>query len=126
MRTRRRKFSGGRMRVVIASLMALGLVASMAASALADEGMWTFDNFPTAAVKQKYGVTIDRKWLDHGQASAIRLAGGWSAFVVSPNGLVLTNHHCVAGCAQNLSSPEHAYVKNGFFTSRSEEEKQCP
>jgi hypothetical protein len=94
--------------------------------ALADEGMWTFDNFPAAQVKQKYGVTIDQKWLDHVQASAVRLAGGCSASVVSPNGLVLTNHHCVAGCAQNLSSPEHDYVKNGFFTARLEEEKQCP
>ncbi|HXJ00757.1 MAG TPA: S46 family peptidase [Micropepsaceae bacterium] len=94
--------------------------------AFADEGMWTFDNFPAAQVKQKFGVTIDKKWLDHVQASAVRLAGGCSASVVSPNGLVLTNHHCVAGCAQNLSSPDHDYVKNGFTTARPEDEKQCP
>ena len=102
------------------------LLVCASSSALADEGMWTFDNFPAAAVKQKYGVTIDQKWLDHVRASAVRLAGGCSASVVSPNGLVLTNHHCVAGCAQNLSSPEHDYVKNGFFTARPEEEQQCP
>jgi hypothetical protein len=110
-----------RLKALFASL----LVCS-AAPAFADEGMWTFDNFPAARVKQAYGVTIDQKWLDHVQASAIRLAGGCSASVVSANGLVLTNHHCVAGCAQNLSSPEHDYVKNGFFTARPEEEKQCP
>jgi hypothetical protein len=102
------------------------LLVCASSSALADEGMWTFDNFPAAAVKQKYGVTIDQKWLDHVRASAVRLAGGCSASVVSANGLVLTNHHCVAGCAQNLSSPEHDYVKNGFFTARSEDEQQCP
>src|SRR6202171_2254120 len=102
------------------------LLVCASVPALADEGMWTFDNFPAAAVKQKYGVTIDQKWLDHVRASAVRLAGGCSASVVSPNGLVLTNHHCVAGCAQNLSSPEHDYVKNGFFTARPEEEQQCP
>jgi hypothetical protein len=107
-------------------LLLAALLMSAAAPALADEGMWTFDNFPAALVKQKYGVTIDQKWLDHVRSSAVRLAGGCSASVVSPNGLVLTNHHCVAGCAQNLSSPEHDYVKNGFFTARSEEEKQCP
>src|SRR5882757_3604911 len=90
--------------------------------ALADEGMWTFDNFPAAQVKQKYGVTIDQKWLDHVQASAVRLAGGCSASVVSSNGLVLTNHHCVAGCAQNLSSTDHDYVKNGFTAARTEDE----
>ena len=102
------------------------LLACAAMPAFADEGMWTIDNFPAAAVKAKYGVTIDQKWLDHVQASAVRLAGGCSASVVSANGLVLTNHHCVAGCAQNLSSPEHDYVKNGFFTARPEDEKQCP
>ena len=107
-------------------LLLATLFMSAAAPALADEGMWTFDNFPAAQVKQKYGVTIDQKWLDHVRSSAVRLAGGCSASVVSPNGLVLTNHHCVAGCAQNLSSSEHDYVKNGFFTARTEEEKQCP
>ncbi len=104
----------------------ISLLMSAAVPAFADEGMWTFDNFPAAQVKQKYGVTIDQKWLDHVRAGAVRLAGGCSASVVSPNGLVLTNHHCVAGCAQNLSSPEHDYVKNGFFTARNEDEKQCP
>ena len=107
-------------------LILAGLLASSVAPAFADEGMWTFDNFPAAQVKEKYGVAIDKKWLDHVQASAVRLAGGCSASVVSPNGLVLTNHHCVAGCAQNLSTPEHDYVKNGFFTARLEDEKQCP
>jgi hypothetical protein len=102
------------------------LLACASVPALADEGMWTFDNFPAAAVKQKYGVTVDQKWLDHVRASAVRLAGGCSASVVSPNGLVLTNHHCIAGCAQNLSAPEHDYVKNGFFTARLEDEQQCP
>ena len=107
-------------------LLLASLFLSAAVPAFADEGMWTFDNFPAAQVKQKYGVTIDQKWLDHVRASAVRLAGGCSASVVSPDGLVLTNHHCVAGCAQNLSSPEHDYVKNGFFTARNEDEKQCP
>ncbi|HMI96422.1 MAG TPA: S46 family peptidase [Micropepsaceae bacterium] len=109
------------MKILLAALLACASVP-----ALADEGMWTFDNFPAAAVKQKYGVTVDQKWLNHVRASAVRLAGGCSASVVSPNGLVLTNHHCIAGCAQNLSAPEHDYVKNGFFTARLEDEQQCP
>src|SRR5215467_12898917 len=107
-------------------LLIAALLASVAAPALADEGMWTFDNFPSAAVKAKYGVDVDQKWLDHVRASAVRLAGGCSASVVSSEGLVLTNHHCVAGCAQNLSSPENDYVKNGFFTEKTEDELQCP
>ena len=105
------------------------LLASLvcaSAPALVDEGMWTFDNFPSDAVKAKYGVTVDKAWLDHVQASAVRLAGGCSASVVSPDGLVLTNHHCVAGCVQDLSTPAKDYIKTGFSTARREDEKQCP
>jgi Peptidase S46 len=102
------------------------LLACATTPAFADEGMWTFDNFPSQAVKQKYGVDIDGKWLDHVRGAAVRLAGGCSASVVSAEGLVLTNHHCVAGCVQNLSTQEKDYIKEGFFTASREEEKQCP
>ncbi len=102
------------------------LLACASTPAFADEGMWTFDNFPAGEVKQKYGVEIDKKWLDHVRNSAVRLAGGCSASLVSPQGLVLTNHHCVAGCVQNLSTPEKDYLKNGFFPKARDEEKLCP
>ena len=98
----------------------------VAASALADEGMWTFDNFPSQIVEEKYGVTIDQGWLDHVRANAGRMANGCSSSLVSDDGLVFTNHHCVIGCVQNLSTPEVDYVENGFFTHARSEERQCP
>ena len=106
----------------------LSAVATLAAltPVLADEGMWTFDNFPSQAVKQKYGVTIDQAWLDRVRAGAVRLAGGCSASLVSSEGLVLTNHHCVAGCVQDLSTAGRDYLKGGFFPSSRSEERQCP
>jgi hypothetical protein len=106
----------------------ISAVATLAAltPALADEGMWTFDNFPSAAVKQKYGVTIDQAWLDRVRAGAVRLAGGCSASLVSAEGLVLTNHHCVAGCVQDLSTSERDYLKTGFMPASRSEEKRCP
>src|SRR5665213_2982116 len=107
-------------------LAAATLLTMGATAAFVDEGMWTFDNFPAASVKATYGVTIDKAWLDHVQASAVRLSDGCSASVVSGHGLVLTNHHCVAGCAQDLSTAEHDYVKNGFMPAKREEERQCP
>src|SRR5215472_8382878 len=113
------------MRDPMSTKLLLAALLLTASPVLADEGMWTFDNFPSAQVKAKYGVTIDQAWLDHVRASAVRL-NGCSASVVSAEGLVLTNHHCVAGCAQNLSNPENDYVKNGFFTGKREDEKQCP
>ena len=85
----------------------ISAVATLAAftPALADEGMWTFDNFPSQTVQQKYGVTIDQAWLDRVRAGAVRLAGGCSASLVSSEGLVLTNHHCVAAACRTCPRP---------------------
>lgn len=113
------------------NLTIAGVVAAIcgllfAAPASADEGMWTFDHFPAASVKAAYGVTIDKTWLDHVQGAAVRLSSGCSASVVSPAGLVLTNHHCVADCAQDLSSPSEDYITSGFTALTRRDERLCP
>ena len=92
----------------------------------ADEGLWTFDNFPAAEVRAKYGVTIDQAWLNSVQQSAVRLSTGCSASLVSREGLVLTNHHCVEDCVENLSTPERDHIKTGFLTASRAEERLCP
>src|SRR5689334_25246403 len=97
-----------------AAFVAVGLLGR---AALADEGLWTFDNFPAAAVKAKYGVDIDQAWLDRVQHAAVRLSTGCSASVVSPEGLVLTNQHCIWDCAQDLSTPQHDNIKSGFIAA---------
>jgi hypothetical protein len=110
---------------IFAPLCAVGFLL-LTAAARADEGMWTFDNFPSAAVKTKYGVAVDQAWLDHVRGAAVRLSSGCSASVVSGEGLVLTNHHCVRDCAQSLSSASNDYVQNGFQSAKREDEKLCP
>jgi hypothetical protein len=110
---------------IFTPLCAVGFLL-LTAAARADEGMWTFDNFPSAAVKTKYGVAVDQAWLDHVRGAAVRLSSGCSASVVSGEGLVLTNHHCVRDCAQSLSSANNDYVQNGFQTARREDERLCP
>lgn len=101
-------------------------VVGLSGAALADEGLWTLDNFPAAAVKVKYGVTLDKAWLDHVQHAAVRLSTGCSASVVSPKGLLLTNHHCISDCVQDLSTPQHDYIKSGFIAANRREERLCP
>ncbi len=112
-----------------ASLAALGaataVLSAPAAPAKAEEGMWTFDNFPIATVNQTYGTNIDQAWLDRVREAAVRLQG-CSASLVSGEGLILTNHHCVVGCVQDLSDAQNDYVKNGWMPATREEEKQCP
>lgn len=108
-----------------APLLAAAALAFPAA-ALADEGMWTFDNFPAARVRQAFGWAPDRAWLDNVQAAAVRLTGGCSASFVSPDGLILTNHHCVVECVQDLSTPGHDYVRGGWTAATRAEERPCP
>ncbi len=94
--------------------------------ARADEGMWTFNNFPSAKVGQAYGFSPDQQWLDHVRLSSIRLARGCSASLVSKDGLVMTNHHCAHSCIEQLSTAARDYVQTGFYAKELKDEVKCP
>ncbi|WP_309646472.1 S46 family peptidase [Phenylobacterium sp.] len=115
----------GGLRATAGLLACVGLLAATSPAA-ADEGMWTFDNFPTAKVNAAYGLKLDQKWLDRVQSASVRLTTGCSASLVSKSGLVLTNHHCVIECVQNLSTEKTDFVKGGFTTVNQAEERKCP
>ncbi|WP_375286168.1 S46 family peptidase [Sphingomonas sp.] len=106
--------------------LAVLAAALLASPALADEGMWTFDAFPAAQMQSAYGWAPDQAWLDRVQAAAVRLTGGCSASFVSKEGLILTNHHCVVQCAQDLSSAGNDYLANGFNATDRAKELKCP
>ncbi|HEY0179032.1 MAG TPA: S46 family peptidase, partial [Dokdonella sp.] len=106
--------------------LALLLTALSSAAAFAGEGMWTPDNLPRAEIQAKYGFTPDAKWVEHVQKAALRLAGGCSGSFVSPHGLVLTNHHCVNSCVQQLSSADRDFIKTGFYAKEEKDEIKCP
>ncbi|WP_082175794.1 S46 family peptidase [Archangium gephyra] len=88
--------------------------------------MWTYDAFPRAAVKAAHGFEPSQQWLDSLRLSSVRLAGGCSASFVSPDGLVMTNHHCIRSCVQDLSSPQRDYLATGFFAKELKDELRCP
>lgn len=54
------------------------------------------------------------------------LRRGMYGEVVSPDGLLLTNHHCGYGAIQSLSSVEHDFLKNGFWARSRAEELPAP
>jgi|HubBroStandDraft_1064217.scaffolds.fasta_scaffold00351_22 hypothetical protein len=92
--------------------------------ALSDAGMWTFDNFPSAAVKREYGVDIDSAWLARVRSATIRLSNCTASFV-SPDGLILTNHHCSEACLDEHSTAQSNLVRDGFLARAREQELKC-
>ncbi|MHB8476469.1 MAG: S46 family peptidase [Steroidobacteraceae bacterium] len=113
------------MRSLFCTTMLL-MAAGMAAPALADEGMWTYDNFPTAKMRAAYGWAPDAAWLEHARLGSIRLTLGCSASLVSADGLVMTNHHCARQCVSDLADAQHDYIANGFYAASRTDEKKCP
>ena len=91
-----------------------------------DEGMWTFDNPPTKQLQEKYGFTPTQEWLDNVRLASVRFMDGGSGSFVSPNGLVLTNHHVAMGQLQKISSAEKNYVADGFYAAILDEEIKSP
>jgi hypothetical protein len=109
-------------------LYALPVVAAVGviASANADEGQWQPHQLPQLKSELKrIGITIPAEKLadlSKHPMSAIVSLGGCSASFVSPDGLVVTNHHCAYGAIQRNATPEHNYIVNGFLAKTRGEE----
>ncbi len=101
------------------------LMLLLASAAMADEGMWTFDHVPAEALRRKYGAAPTDAWLRHLQLSTVRLANGCTGSFVSPDGLVLTNHHCVQDVLDQYASPQHDLLADGFLAGTRADELPC-
>ena len=107
--------------------LAAALMLSSAA-AHADEGMWTLYNLPQAVYEQmkSYGFTPSYDQLykseDAIKNAVVNFSGYCSGVVVSPDGLVFTNHHCGFEAIRSHSTVEHDYMLNGFYAKTFEEE----
>jgi len=107
-------------------LLAAALLVAAATVIHAEEGMWTFDNPPLKLLKAKYNFTPTQAWLDHLRLSSVRLNDGGSGSFVSPNGLLLTNHHVARGQLQKNSTAEHDYLRDGFYAATLDQEMKSP
>src|SRR6476619_2056393 len=108
-----------------ALLLALFSLQTLHLTALADEGMWTFNNVPRAEIKKKYGFEVTDDWLKKLQLASVRFPNGSGSFV-SPNGLVLTNYHIVEDVVNEVSTPEKDLAKEGFLAKSRAEEIKAP
>src|SRR5690242_2527568 len=109
-----------------ALLLALFSLQTLHVAALADEGMWTFNNVPRAEIKKKYGFEVTDAWLNKVRLASVRFNNGGSGPFVSPNGLVLTNYHIVEDIVGEVSTPEKDLAKEGFLARTRAEEIKAP
>jgi len=113
-------------RLLSALLLALFSLQTLHITALADEGMWTFNNVPRADIKKKYGFDVTNEWLNKVRLASVRFNNGGSGSFVSPNGLVLTNYHIVEDIVGEVSTPEKDLAKEGFVAKTRAEEIKAP
>ncbi|MDR3739237.1 MAG: S46 family peptidase [Terracidiphilus sp.] len=107
-------------------LLSAALLIGAATTLPAEEGMWTFDNLPLKQLAGPYNFHPTQAWLDHLRLASVRLNDGGSGSFVSSDGLLLTNHHVARGQLQKNSTPEHDYLRDGFYARTSAEEMKSP
>ena len=108
--------------LLLSALLATGTAAH------ADEGMWTLFDLPKPVFEQmqSYGFALPYENLyssnDAIKNTVVNFSGFCSGVVVSPDGLVFTNHHCGFEAIRSHSTVEHDYMLNGFYAKSYEEE----
>jgi hypothetical protein len=108
-----------------AAVAALGVLVMAPAPTFGDEGMWLFSNPPRAQLQAKYQFDPTPEWLDHLRLSSVRFNSGGSGSFVSPDGLVMTNHHVGADDLAKLSDEKTNYLRDGFHAKTRDQEIKC-
>lgn len=109
-------------------LVALSLCFTSWLPLHADEGMWTLYNLPRAIYEQmqQKGFRMGYDDIYRGEnaisKAVVNFSGYCSGVVVSPDGLVFTNHHCGFEAIRSHSTVDHDYMLNGFYAKTYEEE----
>ena len=121
------------MKKLLLGLAALGVSITGPMQALADEGMWLLPFIEKMNIEQMKakGLRLDAKDIYDLNNTSLKDAivifgGGCTGEIISPNGLIATNHHCGYGSIQQHSTVEHDYLKNGFWAQTLEEELPTP
>lgn len=110
------------------SLLSLGLFlsVSVATRVVAQDElglgkMWTFERPPLQYLEREYGLKADEAWWNRMRLASLRFGSGCSASFVSPNGLILTNHHCARG-AIAAAQGSNDWVKDGYVADEMSDE----
>jgi hypothetical protein len=83
--------------------------------------MWTFERPPLQYLEREYGLKADEVWWNRMRLASLRFGRGCSASFVSPNGLILTNHHCARGAVAEAQGKAD-WVKDGYVADELSDE----
>src|SRR5687768_13261808 len=97
------------MNQLIRAALAAACLAALLPQARADEGMWLYNAVPVAAIKKAYGFEPSKEWIENLQKASVRINSGGSASFISPDGLVITNHHVGSDALQKLGTEKVNY-----------------
>ncbi|HPR11121.1 MAG TPA: S46 family peptidase [Bacteroidales bacterium] len=108
-------------------------LVSLFAAATPDEGMWIpilIEKYNIKLMQEK-GFKLSAEDIYSVNKACMKDAvvifgGGCTGELISPDGLLITNHHCGYGTIQRLSSIENDYLANGFWAMSREEEIPAP
>lgn len=87
--------------------------------------MWTFENPPKEWVKATYNMDVEDEWFDFVRKSSLRFATWCSASFISPNGLIMTNHHCSRDVVAALQKEGENFDKQGFYAQNLADERKA-
>ncbi len=87
--------------------------------------MWTFERPPLDYLKKEYGFEATEQWWNTLRLASLRFGRGCSASFVSPQGLILTNHHCVRDFVAQVQG-DSDWVRDGFVARDQESEVRLP
>ncbi len=113
--------------------MTVAALLAATVTSFADEGMWLLPYLQkmNIADMQQKGLKLSAEDIYSANHSSLKDAvvifgGGCTGEIVSPNGLLFTNHHCGFGSIQSLSSVGADYLKDGFWAMNNQEELPAP
>jgi len=114
-------------RTAALAALALPFAAEVQAQSHKELGrMWTLEHPPLGFWESEYDFSPDQEWMDHARMAALRFGSGCSSSFVSPEGLIMTNHHCVRDYVAQVTPPEKDWLKNGFVAKTREAEVKIP
>jgi hypothetical protein len=87
--------------------------------------MWQLDVPPLDYWKARFNFSPSQEWLDQARLAALRYGSGCSASFVSPDGLVMTNHHCARACIESATKEGEDFLSKGFYAPKREDERHC-